>query len=150
VSDIPGYTEAVEAAAKAIYNNGWDDDTPDSGYEWENADTVYDEQEPGTEGSTQRTYRHVAGTALAAAVPFLERALRDREDDPMVGFALRLDREQWGVVIDALIEHRASATRRKAGNSASTSDVRADMCADLIGQINAAAARVARGGEATE
>jgi hypothetical protein len=55
--------------------------------------------------------------------------------DPMIGFDMWLDRESWGVIIDALIEHRGSATKRKAGNSESTSDMRADLCAELIGQI---------------
>ena len=57
----------------------------------------------------------------------------------MRGGALWLDREQWGVIVDALIEHRGSADARKKVNSESTSNVRADACLDLIGQINAAA-----------
>jgi hypothetical protein len=41
----------------------------------------------------------------------------------------------WGIVIDALVEHRASAERRKAANSESTSDTRADACARMIAAI---------------
>lgn len=55
------------------------------------------------------------------------------------GGVLRLDREEWGVIVDALIEHRESALFRVMVNSESTSNNRADMCLDLIGQINAAA-----------
>lgn len=55
------------------------------------------------------------------------------------GGALWLSREEWGVVTDALIEHRESAGVRKAANSESTSDDRATMCAALIGRIGAAA-----------
>jgi hypothetical protein len=50
--------------------------------------------------------------------------------------ALAFDRESWGLIVDALIEHRASAEQRKSANSASTSDIRADLCADLIVKIN--------------
>lgn len=57
----------------------------------------------------------------------------------MRGGPLWLDREQWGVITDALIEHRASATARKGMNSASNSDVRAEMCVQLIQTINTAA-----------
>jgi len=56
------------------------------------------------------------------------------------GGPLWLDREQWGIVTDALIEHRASATARKGANSASNSDVRAEMCVQIIQTINTAAA----------
>jgi hypothetical protein len=56
--------------------------------------------------------------------------------DTTRGFPLWLDRETWGVITDALIEHRASAQNRKGANSASTSDVRADLCADTIRRIN--------------
>lgn len=56
------------------------------------------------------------------------------------GGAIWLSREEWGVVIDALIEHQESALTHKAGNSESTSDERAAICADLIGRIGAAAA----------
>lgn len=64
----------------------------------------------------------------------------DRMDDR--GGAIWLSREEWGVVTDALIEHKASALARKAGNVESTSDERATMCTDLIGRINDAAAPV--------
>lgn len=56
------------------------------------------------------------------------------------GFALWLDRETWGVVTDALIEHRVSSRARKVANVESTSDIRADLCADAIRQINDASA----------
>lgn len=56
------------------------------------------------------------------------------------GGALWLDREQWGIVMDALIEHRDSATKRKGANEASNSDARAETCLDVIGMIGAACA----------
>lgn len=56
------------------------------------------------------------------------------------GGPIWLDRNQWGVVVDALIEHKRSAELRKDTNPASTSDERADLCDALIAVINAAAA----------
>jgi hypothetical protein len=56
--------------------------------------------------------------------------------DTARGFAIWFDRETWGIITDALIEHRASAQGRKAANAASTSDVRAEMCAEAIAEIN--------------
>jgi hypothetical protein len=56
-------------------------------------------------------------------------------------FSMRFNREEWGVITDALIQHRGHATERKSANSESTSDVRADMCADLIRRLNATALR---------
>lgn len=53
------------------------------------------------------------------------------------GGSVWLDREEWGVVLDALIREAAHAAQRKAGNPASTSDVRADLCNAIIGKINA-------------
>jgi hypothetical protein len=38
----------------------------------------------------------------------------------------------WGVVIDALVEHAASSRARKAVNSASTSDERAEICERMV------------------
>jgi hypothetical protein len=59
VSDIPGYTEAVQAAARAVAGTfGWPD-------------------EAITEELVGR-YRRYGDAALAAALPFLERALRDK------------------------------------------------------------------------
>lgn len=55
------------------------------------------------------------------------------------GGSLWADREDWGVVIDALIEHRASSANRKNGNPESTSDARAEKCGELIGRITTAA-----------
>lgn len=43
-----------------------------------------------------------------------------------------LSAEERGVIIDALIEHRASASRRAEVNPESTSDLRVEMCDDLI------------------
>jgi hypothetical protein len=43
-----------------------------------------------------------------------------------------LSAEERGVVMDALIEHRQSATERKNTNSESTSDLRDEMCVKLI------------------
>jgi hypothetical protein len=60
--------------------------------------------------------------------------------DTARGFSIWFDRETWGVITDALIEHRASAQGRKDANAASTSDVRADLCAETIQRITAAAA----------
>jgi len=54
------------------------------------------------------------------------------------GATVQLGREEWGVVIDALIEHQASASARKSGNSESTSDVRVDTCSGLISMIGSA------------
>jgi hypothetical protein len=53
---------------------------------------------------------------------------------------LVMDREEAGVVIDALIEHAHSARQRKRRNSASTSDVRVEMCEDLIRRVTREAA----------
>jgi hypothetical protein len=49
--------------------------------------------------------------------------------------AVELSAEERGVIIDALIEHRASATQRKSTNPQSTSDERAAMCVDLIQRL---------------
>jgi hypothetical protein len=57
----------------------------------------------------------------------------------MTGGALWFDREQWGVVVDALAQHRGHATERKSVNPASNSDERAEMCAEMIRRINEAA-----------
>lgn len=54
-----------------------------------------------------------------------------------VGGSMWLDREDWGIVLDALIEHRASAEHRKAVNTESTSDVRVDTCVRLIRTMGA-------------
>lgn len=51
------------------------------------------------------------------------------------GATVQLGREEWGVVIDALIEHQASASGRKSVNSESTSDVRSGICSGLIGML---------------
>lgn len=56
------------------------------------------------------------------------------------GATVWFSREDWGVVIDALIEHTASAQRRKAGNSESTSDVRVEACGRMIGALTSALA----------
>ncbi len=57
-------------------------------------------------------------------------------------FAMRFDREEWGVIVDALIQHRAHADDRKRGNSESTSDVRASMCADIITRVGQQAGHI--------
>jgi len=44
---------------------------------------------------------------------------------------------EWGIVIDALVEHAASARARKETNSASTSDFRAEACERMIQAIAA-------------
>jgi len=59
--------------------------------------------------------------------------MSDWTDDAPI---IPLDREQWGIVIDALIEHAASAAARKHVNPESTSDVRVTMCNDLISLLN--------------
>lgn len=59
----------------------------------------------------------------------------EQPEQRLAGFGLDLNREEWGVIIDALIEHRESAQLRKDVNSASTSDLRVGMCADLIARI---------------
>lgn len=46
--------------------------------------------------------------------------------------------EERGVVIDALIEHAASAASRKRVNPESTSDDRVSMCEDLISRLGIA------------
>ena len=55
-----------------------------------------------------------------------------------VGGSMWFDRHQWGVIIDGLVLQRAEALTRKAANEYSNSDERAEMCVDLIRQINAA------------
>jgi hypothetical protein len=63
VGDVPGYTEAVEAAAKAAFEDvHWDDEAY-----WEDA-----------EESVKVRWRGRAGDWLAAAVPHIERAIRDK------------------------------------------------------------------------
>jgi hypothetical protein len=100
VSDIPGGTEAVQAAAKELYFaerfNAWDDESEK------------------IRGGYERTARR----ALAAAVPFLERALRDKIADEI---------EDLGVIFS-----------------------RDQRVMDLQNEALVDAARVARGGEATE
>lgn len=49
---------------------------------------------------------------------------------------LEFSAEELGVIVDALIAHRTHAHGRKSANSESTSDVRSEMCADLIRRIN--------------
>ena len=55
-----------------------------------------------------------------------------------VGGSMWFDRHQWGVIIDGLVLQRAEALTRKESNEYSNSDERAEMCVDLIRQINAA------------
>ena len=57
---------------------------------------------------------------------------------PSDDVTLTLDREQWGWVVDGLILEIARSESRKAANTASTSDIRAEECRDLILQINEA------------
>jgi hypothetical protein len=57
----------------------------------------------------------------------------------LVGFAVWLDREDWGHVMDGLILSSAEALQRKAANLESTSDVRAQAIADLIRRLGEAA-----------
>jgi hypothetical protein len=52
------------------------------------------------------------------------------------GGAMWMGSETWGLVIDALMEHQQSSEKRKAGNSASSSDMRAEACSYLIKLIN--------------
>lgn len=54
------------------------------------------------------------------------------------GGAVWFDRDEWGLVTDALIDLRASAEARKKGNPESTSDVRAAMCVSMLTRLNTA------------
>lgn len=56
------------------------------------------------------------------------------------GFSLWLDRESWGHIIDGLILERERSEQRKSNNPESNSNITANKCAELITQINAAAA----------
>ena len=58
------------------------------------------------------------------------------------GFALWLDREEWGHVIDGLILERDRSDNRKKANSESHSNVIADKCGKLISKITALAADI--------
>ena len=109
--------EAVEAAAKAIYNAGWDDGIPDTGYEWENADAAYDEQEPGTEGGVQDAYRTTAAHALAAAWPLLRAQIADelRELRPGLGWHPSREQESFQRGYDAAVAQLDRAAARGAG-----------------------------------
>jgi hypothetical protein len=71
----------------------------------------------------------------AAVEVFAEMAGDLRNTPDWRGGSFWFSREDWGVITDALIEHRESATRRKAANSESTSDERADTCVRLIETI---------------
>jgi hypothetical protein len=61
-----------------------------------------------------------------------------RGDAPLIP----LNREEQGIVVDALIEHIDSAAKRKAVNPESTSDVRITMCRDIIRLMHAELAAV--------
>lgn len=71
--------------------------------------------------------------ALSSVMLALEPTEKGLEAGDLV---IRGSREEWGVVVDALIQHREHAEDRRAANPESTSDVRADMCVDLIQRIN--------------
>lgn len=58
------------------------------------------------------------------------------------GFSMWFDREQWGAIMDGLIAELDISRKRKVRNSESTSDIRAQMCSDLIGRIGSVAAAV--------
>jgi hypothetical protein len=77
----------------------------------------------------RRQFMDNARADLDAVVPLIQ------ADTPKP--ADLFDDEEWGIIVDALIEHRASAEKRKGVNPFSTSNHRADLCADLIGRINA-------------
>jgi hypothetical protein len=51
------------------------------------------------------------------------------------GFELFLTREQWGYVLDGLIEHVATLRKRKGINSESTADATVCEVETLIGTI---------------
>lgn len=78
------------------------------------------------------------GWNLPAASPGAEDRAQDSIDAR--GGPVWMDRDQWGIVTDALIEHRANADSRKAANDASSSDIRADMCTTIIALIRDATA----------
>lgn len=64
--------------------------------------------------------------------------------DTTRGASMWLSREDWGVVTDALMEHGASAGRRKDANPESTSDVRVDDCARMLVAIRDLLSEVVR------
>ena len=66
--------------------------------------------------------------------PLLSPAGGDRWDAE--GGTVRLGREEWGTVVDGLVELRASAARRKAANSESTSDLRVELIDHLIRRLS--------------
>jgi len=98
-------------------------------------DDDYPDDEPEDEcllncwGSTREKYIEQFRVALNAL------AVR-REEWDLRGGTAYFNLDEAGVVIDALIEHRASAEKRKSTNSASASDERANMCASLIGRLS--------------
>jgi hypothetical protein len=68
VSDIPGYTEAVQAAAKAEFIA---DRHTAAEWDYPQNDTL------------REAYRRAAEVAVATAVPHIERAIRDRIADEL-------------------------------------------------------------------
>lgn len=122
---MSGVSEAaVEAAATAMYDSvavlmrfptGWDE-APDS---------------------LRDSYRGMARAAHPAIRADIAAEVQAATWDE-VGGSMWFDRHQWGVIIDGLVLQRAEALTRKAANEYSNSDERAEMCVDLIRQINAA------------
>ena len=60
-----------------------------------------------------------------------------RQDDPMVGFSMWLNRESWGHVTDGLILLIAEAKQRQAANPMSTSGARAREIEGILRRLNA-------------
>lgn len=74
---------------------------------------------------------------------------KDAERSGLEGFSIWFNREQWGAVIDGLMLERDRSIGRKKVNSESTSDARADMCAELVRAIGDASAASMPKGEPT-
>ena len=69
------------------------------------------------------------------------------ELDPMAGYSIWLDREDWGHVLDGLILARDAAEKRAARNSESTSDDRARALGVLIRRIGERAQKLSEAPE---
>jgi hypothetical protein len=126
---MSGVSEAaVLLAAEAIYVH----DTHPSSRDPEWADVDRD---------VRLLYVESARAALEAALPAIRADIAAEVQAATwdeVGGSMWFDRHQWGVIIDGLVLQRAEALTRKAANEYSNSDERAEMCVDLIRQINAA------------
>jgi hypothetical protein len=133
--DIPG-AEEIERLKKIIHDQPGDDRMWQAGHA-----AALDSLE---QCEAERDVLRERAELLEAEVERLRRIVRRRPDAALAEReALELNSDEEGIVIDALVEHAASARRRKDVNSASTSDVRAEICERIIRRITAKYAALA-------